>query len=151
MLDQGAFSDATAGVVGVDASNTPDETTQHDSGPTYRGPRVELLVIPGCPHATLAEALLKVTLNELGLSQTPVYITMIETTAEATRQNFAGSPTIRINGVDPWAQPDTGPGLACRLHPSPAGLPTQYSLAQALCASVVHDQLPTPAESPHND
>lgn len=103
------------------------------------------------PHATLAEALLRVTLDELGLTRTPVYINMIETTAEAIHQTFVGSPTIRINGVDPWAQSGSEPGLACRVHPSPAGLPTQYSLAQALCAAVVNDQLPMPADSQVND
>ena len=151
LTDQTAFSDANEGRVVRDASNTPNETTQHDGGATYLGPRVELLVIAGCPHATLAEALLRVTLDELGLTRTPVYINMIETTAEAIHQTFVGSPTIRINGVDPWAQSGSEPGLACRVHPSPAGLPTQYSLAQALCAAVVNDQLPMPADSQVND
>jgi hypothetical protein len=145
VMDHEAFCAAV--IVARDASNPPNETTQHDDGPTYHGPRVELLVIADCPYATLAEALLRVTLNELGLPRTPVHVNMIETTVEATRRNFVGSPTIRINGIDPWAKPDGEPRLACRLHPSPAGLPTQFSLAQALCAAVVDDQRPTPAES----
>ncbi|WP_246230835.1 hypothetical protein [Mycolicibacterium sediminis] len=79
------------------------------------------------------------TLNELGLSHTPVLTTVIATTAEATRRQFTGSPSIVINGVDPWAHPGGEPGLTCRIHPSPAGLPTPHSLAQALIAAVQDD------------
>lgn len=80
------------------------------------------------------------TLNELGLLHTSVLTTVIDTTAEAIRRNFTGSPTIVINGVDPWAHPDEEPGLACRdQSSSPAGLPTPQGLAQALCAAVLDD------------
>ena len=34
--------------------------------------------------------------------------------------------------------PDAKPAMACRVQPSPAGLPTPHSLAQALCVAV-HD------------
>ena len=108
--------------------------------PAYSGPRVELLTTPDCPYATLAGALITMTLNELGLLHTSVLTTVIDTTAEAIRRNFTGSPTIVINGVDPWAHPDEEPGLACRdQSSSPAGLPTPQGLAQALCAAVLDD------------
>lgn len=110
----------------------------HEQSP-YGGPRIELLTTPDCPYATLAGALITMTLHELGLLHTSVLTTVIETMTEATRRNFTGSPTIVINGVDPWAQPEGEPGLACRVHPSPAGLPTPQSLAQALCAAVLED------------
>jgi hypothetical protein len=74
-----------------------------DERPTYCGPRIELLVTPDCPYATLAKALITVTLTELGLSHTPVRTTVIDTTAEAIHRRFTGSPSIIINGVDPWA------------------------------------------------
>jgi glutaredoxin len=106
----------------------------------YRGPRVELFVIPDCPYATLAETLLRSTLNELGLSGVPVRTTVIATSAEAIRRGFMGSPSIEINGIDPWAQPDGAPALACRLYPSSTGLPTQHSLARALCSAVLDDR-----------
>lgn len=111
----------------------------HEQSP-YGGPRIELLTTPDCPYATLAEALITMTLNELGLVHTSVLTTVIETTTEATRRKFTGSPTIVINGVDPWANPDDEFGLACRDQPSsPAGLPTPQGLAQALCAAVLED------------
>lgn len=111
----------------------------HEESPTYRGPRIELLVVPDCPYATLAETLLRVTLNELCLPHVPVLTTVIYTVADAVRRGFMGSPSIMINGIDPWAQPDGNPALACRLYPSSTGTPTQYSLARALCAAVLDD------------
>lgn len=109
---------------------------------THCGPRVELFVIPDCPYATLAETLLRVTLNEVGLPNVPILTTVINTHAEAIRRRFMGSPSIEINGIDPWAHPNGQPALACRLYPSSTGLPTQHSLAQALCAAVLDHRLP---------
>lgn len=105
------------------------ETSEPEEPSTRCGPRVELFVIPECPYATLAETLLRVTLNELGLPSVPVLTTVIDTHAEAIRRGFMGSPSIEINGIDPWAHPTGQPALACRLYPSSTGLPTQYSLA----------------------
>jgi hypothetical protein len=110
---------------------------QHAEQSTDHDLHVELLIIRDCPHATLAETLARVTLNELGLPHVPVLTTVIETTSEAIRRGFTGSPSIMINGIDPWAQPAGKPALACRLHPSSTGLPSQYRLAQALCAAVL--------------
>lgn len=110
-----------------------------DVSPSYCGPRIELLVIPDCPYTTLAEALIAMTLSELGLSHRPVLTTLITTTAEAIRRRFTGSPSIVINGVDPWAHPNGQSGLTCRVHPAPAELPTPRSLAQALISAVQDD------------
>lgn len=121
-----------------------------DESSTYCGPRIELLVIPDCPYATFAETLIEVTLNQLGLPHTPVLTTVVKTTAESIRRRFTGSPSIIINGVDPWAHPDGEPGLACHAHPSPAGLPTPYSLAQALCTAVLDDhRIPARTQAKH--
>ncbi|BBZ19023.1 hypothetical protein MGAD_33580 [Mycolicibacterium gadium] len=87
---------------------------------TYCGPQIELLVIPDCPYATLAEALIAVTLNKLDLSHAPVITTVIATTAEAARRRFTGSPSIVINGVDPWANPMGNPASpAASIPPRP--------------------------------
>lgn len=127
----------------MDAAVPSDERCPsgvHLDVPAYSGPRVELLVIPDCPHSTLAETLIRVTLDELGLRRVPVLTTVITTTAEAAVRGFVGSPSIIINDVDPWAQPGDVPALACRLYPSTTGLPSQYSLAKALCAAVLADR-----------
>jgi hypothetical protein len=47
-----------------------------------------------------------------------------------------GSPTLLINGVDPFAAPGQAPGLACRLYRDvagrAAGAPTVEALRRAL-------------------
>ena len=131
---------ATAQLADQILSPTTKMAPAREVKPAYRGPRIELLVIPECPYATLAEALIAVTLHELGLAHTPVLTTVIDTTAEAIRRRFTGSPSIVINGVDPWAHPDGKPAMACRATATaPAGLPDPHSLAHALCTAVLED------------
>ena len=98
---------------------------------------VELVVVPGCPHADETRELLASVLAELGLSATALRTTMIRTDAEALRREFCGSPTILIDGVDPFAQPAHRAALACRLYPGPAGprgRPDRVALRAALAA-----------------
>ena len=40
---------------------------------------------------------------------------------EAAEAGMRGSPTLLINGVDPFAAPGQAPGLACRLYRDAAG------------------------------
>lgn len=53
---------------------------------------------------------------------------LIETPAEARRVGFRGSPTVLLNGVDPFAAAsDPVGGLSCRVYQTPdgpAGSPT---------------------------
>lgn len=35
---------------------------------------------------------------------------------EATRQGMTGSPTLLLNGIDPFAHDDAEPSASCRLH-----------------------------------
>ncbi|MDW6062831.1 hypothetical protein SAZ11_38580 [Streptomyces sp. FXJ1.4098] len=63
---------------------------------------------------------------------------MVGDQAEAERFGFTGSPTILIDGRDPFAEPGTAPPLACRIYPSctgPAGAPGLDQLRRALQAA----------------
>lgn len=106
---------------------------RHDTG----CPLVELLITADCPVGPLASALLRVTLNELGLHQVSVRVSEIATAYEARRRGFAGSPTILINGHDPWDSSDPTPALTCRRYPTDTGLPDQHRLAAAIHAAIV--------------
>ena len=50
--------------------------------------------------------------------------------AEAT--GFLGSPTVRIDGTDPFAEPGARVGLACRLFRTSAGLAGAPTVEQLL-------------------
>lgn len=55
----------------------------------------------------------------------------IETPEDAEKYQFAGSPTLLINGRDPFASDDLAPiGLACRTYMTDAGRAASPSVEQ---------------------
>lgn len=86
------------------------------------GVEVELLVVPGCPNEGAAAELVRGVLDELGRADTPVTVRVVRHRADAARHAFTGSPTLRVNGSDPFAEPGRAPALACRVYATPAGL-----------------------------
>ena len=96
--------------------------------------QLELLYFPDCPHWRVADERLRDVANRLGLS---VEYRLVTTSDEADRVSFRGSPTILIDGVDPFAVGDEPIGLSCRIYPTPggyAGSPTTEQIAAALAA-----------------
>lgn len=78
--------------------------------------QVQVLVVPDCPHTEPAAAIVRQALDELGLGHVPVTTALVTTQAQAEQLDFVGSPTIMIDGRDPFAHPGQSPGLACRLY-----------------------------------
>jgi hypothetical protein len=124
---------ATAGAAGV----SPLLLTR--SGQRDRrilaGMDVELLVVPDCPNEVHAAALLRTALDDVGLARIPITTTVIDTREDAGRRGFVGSPTILIDGEDPFAEPGRPAALACRIYRNttgPAGIPDLLQLRQAL-------------------
>ncbi len=77
---------------------------------------------------------LREALNLSGISQ-PIEHRLIETPEEAGECHFAGSPSILLNGRDPFTAPSSEVGLTCRLYPTPggpAGVPTVEQLVAAI-------------------
>ena len=72
---------------------------------------VTLQCFDGCPHwKTTRDRLIEVLGDETLAFQ------RVETQEEAERIGFIGSPTILLNGVDPFAAADAPFGLACRIY-----------------------------------
>lgn len=76
---------------------------------------IELLYFDGCPNWQLARDRLAEALAATGNAGTPIRLRRIETPEAAERAAFAGSPTIRIDGIDPFG-PTEGVGLTCRVY-----------------------------------
>ena len=96
---------------------------------------VELLVVPDCPNEAPAAALLRTALDDVGLARIPITTTVILTPEQAERRGFIGSPTILIDGDDPFAEPGQPAALACRIYRNttgPAGVPDLRPLRQAI-------------------
>lgn len=107
--------------------------------------RVELLWFAGCPnwqetHARLREA--------LALTGTDADVVLVEvgTPEQARRLRFRGSPTVLVDGHDPFAHDSDAVGLSRRLFRTPDGLrgaPTVGQLLEVLRAAA----RPLPATS----
>ena len=85
--------------------------------------RIELLYFDGCPSHEAFVPRLRELLDRAAVAS-PVVERRIDTTADADRERFLGSPTLRINGVDvdPAAATRTDYGLKCRLYATADGL-----------------------------
>jgi len=87
---------------------------------------VELQYFDDCPNWRVADD----HLQRLAREFTDVTVThhLVDTPDEADRVDFRGSPTILLNGVDPFAtESDPVGGLSCRVYQTPdgpAGSPT---------------------------
>jgi hypothetical protein len=90
----------------------------------------------GCPNWKTAAAHLT-TLVDDGLDATIDY-ELIDSHDKAVARGFHGSPTVLIDGVDPFAD-DTSPvGLACRVYQTEegnAGSPTLKQLRTVIAAA----------------
>ena len=96
---------------------------------------LKLLVTPDCPHEQPTAVLLRTALDDVGLTKVGFATTVVFTTEDAQRLGFTGSPTILVNGQDPFAVPGALPALACRIYPGPdgpTGMPPLRELRQAL-------------------
>jgi hypothetical protein len=93
---------------------------------------VSLLYLDDCPNWRIADQRLRRALEVAGRRGTPIRYIRISTPAEASAAGFAGSPTILIDGLDPFAPSNAaiGPALACRLFPTEDGLAGSPTVAQ---------------------
>lgn len=93
---------------------------------------VELQYIADCPHWRVIDARLSALRPKLGFT---LNLRVVTTPEEAMRIGFRGSPTILVDGVDPFATGDEPVGLACRIYSTPGGLagsPTAEQLLKAI-------------------
>jgi hypothetical protein len=96
-----------------------------------RAMELTLLTVPGCPHATAFEERLAAALA--GYPGAVLHRRVIATAREAAAAGMHGSPTLLVDGADPFARPGEAASLSCRLYPGGAGgLPSVASLRDAL-------------------
>lgn len=77
---------------------------------------VEFLYWDGCPSHPRALADLRAAMTDMALDPSTVVVREIHTPAEAQRERFVGSPTIRVDGVDVQPPRDEPFGLTCRIY-----------------------------------
>ena len=103
-------------------------------GPDQNGDapvEVTLQYFGDCPNWRITDGYLK----RLGVA---VRHHRIKTIEEAVEHGFRGSPTVLVNGIDPFYDADAQVGLSCRIYPTrrgPAGSPTFVQLEEAISAA----------------
>jgi hypothetical protein len=93
---------------------------------------VTLLYFDGCPNWRQTDGHLQRLQGERTFE---LRYRRVETPEEAARLGFAGSPTVLLDGVDPFATGDEPTGLACRVYTTPhgpQGSPTLEQLREVL-------------------
>lgn len=96
--------------------------------------RAQVLVVEDCPNADLTVRRLRQALDHHGAADVEIEVLVI-TPGSAPPDGFAGSPTILLDGVDPFAPAaDRVAAPACRLYPTDGSTqsPTTDALAQAV-------------------
>jgi hypothetical protein len=96
---------------------------------------VTLRYFDGCPSWQTADSRLRQALDGTGHGDVIVSYEKVDTPEDAERLGFIGSPTVLIDGTDPFAAPGALSGLACRVYTTPEGLagsPTLDQLTEVL-------------------
>lgn len=96
--------------------------------------KITLQYFDGCPNWKATDAHLR-ALRSNGRIGIEVEYQLIDTIEAAEQHQFHGSPTVLIDGVDPFADDDTPVGLACRVYQTddgPAGSPTLRQLEEVI-------------------
>lgn len=94
--------------------------------------RIEILYFDDCPNWQTAASRLDRVLAGRGLTAERV---LVERDADLEAIGFRGSPTILVDGRDPFARGDEPFGFACRVFATPdgfAGSPTEEQLTAAI-------------------
>ncbi|MCX4431163.1 MULTISPECIES: thioredoxin family protein [Streptomyces] len=95
--------------------------------------RITVLTVPDCPNAPLVQERIRAALAGRAAE---VKAVEVRDAAEAARWGMTGSPTVLIDGIDPFAQAGMGPSVSCRIYRHAGGTadgaPSVENLRQAL-------------------
>jgi hypothetical protein len=97
--------------------------------------KITLQYFDGCPHWKLADRRLAGVLRDLHRDDVGLEYQLIESPEMAERIGFRGSPTILIDGRDPFATGAEPIGMSCRVFRTehgPQGAPTEVQLRAVL-------------------
>jgi hypothetical protein len=100
-----------------------------------------VLAVPDCPNAALLEQRLAQVIE--GRRDVTVSRQLIADQDEAARWGMRGSPTLLVDGTDPFAGPGEPASLSCRLYRDGNGqgdgAPAVSQLRQALICLLLAD------------
>ncbi|GAB92383.1 hypothetical protein [Gordonia rhizosphera] len=113
--------------------------------------KLEILQVPGCPNVGLLERRIA---EAVAGEQIDVAIThrVLNDQAAATEARMTGSPTLLVDGEDPFTEPGSVAGVSCRLYPVEGGgidgAPSVAALRAALNLAPRNASIEVPAGGP---
>jgi hypothetical protein len=81
--------------------------------------QIDVLVVPDCPNGPVVIERLAQALD--GRDDVQVATRVIDTVEQADQWGMHGSPTVLVDGRDPFAAPGTPASVSCRLYQDEAG------------------------------
>jgi hypothetical protein len=97
--------------------------------------KITIQYFEGCPHWRLADDRVQGVLRTLGRGDVKLELQLIDSPQTAERVGFHGSPTILVDGRDPFATGAEPVGMTCRVYRTedgPQGAPTVAELQRLL-------------------
>lgn len=102
--------------------------------------KITIQYFEGCPHWKIADERIHDVLHRLSRDDVKLEHQLIDSPQTAERVAFHGSPTILIDGRDPFATGVEPVGMTCRVYPTeegPQGAPTVAELQRLLSRDVL--------------
>ncbi|WP_380283540.1 alkylmercury lyase [Kitasatospora purpeofusca] len=110
--------------------------------------RITVLTVADCPNARPALEVVTAALDSLdGRDGRDAQVELVEVRdeAEALRRGMYGSPTVLVDGTDPFAPPGAVPSLSCRLYRDAdgtvSGVPGEAALRRVLAGAAASGQV----------
>ncbi|MFD7497465.1 organomercurial lyase [Streptomyces sp. NPDC059832] len=98
--------------------------------------RITVLTVPGCPNGPVVQERI---IAALAGRQAEVELVEVSDQEEAERVGMTGSPTVLLNGLDPFAQAGAAPSVSCRIYREAegktGGAPSVKALGEALAVA----------------
>lgn len=95
---------------------------------------IAILHTPGCPNVALVRQRLADALARFSGPAPRVAVEEIASPDEADRRDFHGSPALLVDGIDPFAGPETPAAFACRTYRTETGVEGAPSVDQIVAA-----------------
>jgi len=109
---------------------------------------VTIRYVEDCPHWRPALERLRAAVHDAGLGEASITTEAVATLDEVERLRFRGSPTILINGTDPFAGPGTSVGLSCRIYRTESGTDGAPNVVQLIGAlKSAGSSVPSPVDA----
>ncbi|MGW3402843.1 organomercurial lyase [Streptomyces zhihengii] len=110
--------------------------------------RIMVLTVPDCPNAPVAYERVQAALSGCAAK---VELVEVHDETEAVRLGMTGSPTVLVDGIDPFEQAGAAPSMSCRIYRHADGTVDGAPSVDELRRALTGTELSTPWDSGGGD